>query len=203
MAMVADPIQKPTTTFHDALAQAELLARQHLPEVLHERLRCAALLIKEGKVLQMDDGHTWEVESASVAGKIYSINGAGCSCEDAQYRAPQARCKHLLATLLVRKALALMGAEAAQTETEAVAPPEDAPAAEPHEPVQAEVVRGIDPKWLTTIHGKPHVRYMGLLAMAHERGIKSIAAKFISVTPEMALAEATRSHGRVPGWHDL
>jgi hypothetical protein len=36
----------------------------------------------------------------------------------------------------------------------------------------------------------PFIRYRGLLALAHARGIKSLVAKFISVTPDMALAEA-------------
>src|SRR5207248_5144296 len=33
-------------------------------------------------------------------------------------------------------------------------------------------------------------QYAGLLALAHERGLVSLKARFISVTPELALAEA-------------
>jgi hypothetical protein len=40
------------------------------------------------------------------------------------------------------------------------------------------------------LHGKPFVQYAGLLALAHERGLVSLKAHFISVTPELALAEA-------------
>ena len=95
-------------TFPQALEQAELLARQSLPHLLHERISCAVALVRNGKVLQRDDGHTWDVESGSKPDVTYSINGHGCQCEDATYRAPAGRCKHLLATLLARKALALM-----------------------------------------------------------------------------------------------
>jgi hypothetical protein len=40
------------------------------------------------------------------------------------------------------------------------------------------------------LHGKPFVQYAGLLALAHERGLVSLKASFISVTAELALAEA-------------
>jgi len=124
MSTVPHPIAQTHISFRDALDRAELLARQSLPEVLHERLTCAVALVKDGKVMQLDDGHTWEVESASVAGKIYSIDGAGCSCEDAQYRAHKGLCKHTLATLVCRKAMVLIRqAQAAQAETPTVAPP--------------------------------------------------------------------------------
>ena len=35
------------------------------------------------------------------------------------------------------------------------------------------------------------VQYAGLLAMAHERGLVTLSAHFISVTGDLALAEAT------------
>src|SRR5690349_2410101 len=45
-------------------------------------------------------------------------------------------------------------------------------------------------KWITKIHGKEFIQYAGLLAMAHEQGLIELAAEFISVTPELALAAA-------------
>ena len=105
-----------TRTFTQALEQAELLARQALPEALHERLSCAVALVRRGSVFQDDTGH-WTVASASTEGKRYSVNGS-CACEDAFYRAPEGRCKHKLAQLLARKTQALMAV--AQT-------PDDAP----------------------------------------------------------------------------
>jgi hypothetical protein len=49
------------------------------------------------------------------------------------------------------------------------------------------------------LHGKPFVQYAGLLALAHERGLVSLKTHFISVTPELALAEAAAvfADGRV------
>jgi hypothetical protein len=41
------------------------------------------------------------------------------------------------------------------------------------------------------LHGWQFVQYAGLLAMAHEKGLQSLSAHFISVTSELALAEAT------------
>ena len=49
---------------------------------------------------------------------------------------------------------------------------------------------GLDPRHLTSLHGKMFVRYTGLLALAHERGLVSLKARFISVTADLALAEA-------------
>src|SRR5215471_714331 len=45
-------------------------------------------------------------------------------------------------------------------------------------------------KWVKKIHGRDFVQYEGLLAMAHEHGLQELAAEFISVTPELALAAA-------------
>jgi hypothetical protein len=41
-----------------------------------------------------------------------------------------------------------------------------------------------------SIYGKPFVRYARLLALAHEHGLVSLKVHFISVTVELALAEA-------------
>jgi hypothetical protein len=45
-------------------------------------------------------------------------------------------------------------------------------------------------KWIKHIHGKEFIQYAGLLAIAHEQGLQELAAEFISVTPELALAAA-------------
>ncbi len=51
----------------------------------------------------------------------------------------------------------------------------------------------------STVPILPFVRYVGLLQLAHARGLLSLKARFISVTPELALAEAeaTFADGRV------
>jgi len=51
---------------------------------------------------------------------------------------------------------------------------------------------GIIPsRFITQIHGKDFIQYAGLLAMAHDRGLVSLSAKFITVSDDMALAEAS------------
>src|SRR5919199_914647 len=51
-------------------------------------------------------------------------------------------------------------------------------------------MRRICSKWIKKLHGKEFIQYAGLLAMAHEHGLTDLAAEFISVTPELALAAA-------------
>ena len=46
-------------------------------------------------------------------------------------------------------------------------------------------------EYLITIKGKEFVQYAGLLALAHASGLQSLTARFVSLTPEVALAEAT------------
>jgi hypothetical protein len=118
-------------TFTQALEQAELLARQALPQLLHERISCAVALVKAGAVLETDTPHIWSVASASTPGKEYTVNGS-CNCQDAQYRAPQGRCKHMLATMLARKTLKLMQGQDEHAQVEAPAPQERSAPANQH-----------------------------------------------------------------------
>jgi hypothetical protein len=57
-------------------------------------------------------------------------------------------------------------------------------------PIEDPTPAGIDRRFLTYLHSKPFVKYAGLLALAHERGLVSLKVRFISVTPDLALAEA-------------
>ena len=189
MAIVAEIAPTNTLTFQQALDMAEVLARTALPPALHERLSCALALVKAGAVLQLDDGHTWTVASARTPGKEYRVNGA-CSCADAHYRA-QKRCKHALAVYLARKTLELMQAPAAQEDP--------APQAVPVEPAPAAPVHGIQPQYLTTIQGRPFVRFEGLLALAHERGLVALETTVVQVTSDGAVCQSTArfADGRV------
>jgi hypothetical protein len=197
MATLTYDLEPSKLTFRDALDQAEVLARQNLPQVLHERLSCAVALVKSGAVLQMDDG-AWEVGSASVPGKQYHINGTGCPCEDAHYRAPQGRCKHVLSVFLARKALALMGAQTALAPQ--AAPPaggsqEEPPAAEP----VLTRKRVIPAHFLQQLQGKPFIKFVGLLQMAHEEGLVSLTEEWTFNSEELSLAHAvaTFADGRM------
>ena len=53
--------------------------------------------------------------------------------------------------------------------------------------------------YMISLHGKDFVQFAGLLALAHERGLQSLKADFVSVTDALALATATATFadGRV------
>lgn len=48
----------------------------------------------------------------------------------------------------------------------------------------------IPPQFSVELHGKQFVTFSGLLTLAHERGLVSLKADFLSVTAEIALAHA-------------
>jgi hypothetical protein len=48
----------------------------------------------------------------------------------------------------------------------------------------------IPDEYYTNIHGNKYVRYAGLLALAHDRGLIELKAEFVSVTADLALAAA-------------
>jgi hypothetical protein len=119
-------------TFHQALAQAEAQARSTLAPALHERLSCAVSLVKDGRVFQASDG-TWQVDSTSRAGLVYSVNGT-CACDDVHYnRPPKDLCKHRLAMFLSQRVLTLMRQPPQPVVPEGVelAPPPVEPPVEP------------------------------------------------------------------------
>jgi hypothetical protein len=73
--------------------------------------------------------------------------------------------------------------------------------AEPPAPVQAEapgVPENLKP-YVVHLHGKPFVRYVGLLALAHERGLVQLTTRieFHSDALVLASATATFQDGRV------
>lgn len=183
MSTVPDLEPFGTLSFQQALDMAEVLARNALPTVLHERLSCAVALVKAGAVLETDEPHTWTVASASTPGKEYTVNGH-CPCEDAHYRAHKGMCKHVLAVLLARKTLKLMERQAPVEPQEAAAvmadiPSQPAPGQEP--------LHGIPVQYVTTIQGRPFVRFEGLLAMAHERGLVELTTTVVTVTADFAV----------------
>src|SRR5262245_38876604 len=66
----------------------------------HGRLAKAVALARSGGALLLPTGYV-EVQSQSTDERTYTVNGS-CPCPDAAYRAPEGRCKHLLAAWLVR-----------------------------------------------------------------------------------------------------
>ena len=74
---------------------------------------------------------------------------------------------------LVRKAHALL-------------PPDPGP--QPEAP--AELSHGIDPRHIVMIQGKPFVKFVGLLELAHQRGLQSLRVEWTFNDPELSLAHA-------------
>jgi len=152
--------------FCEALETVFGQAQQALP--LNERTAKARDLVLAGAVVQNQDG-TFTVSSQCDPGKRYTVNGSSCNCPDAQHRDIQ--CKHLIATWLwrkTRKVLEQQLGEAASTQ--------------PTSP--------IPPQCIVELHGKQFVTFSGLLTLAHERGLVSLKADFITVNAELALAHA-------------
>lgn len=153
-------------------------ASQALPQ-LNGRIEKGRDLVLTSAVVRNQDG-TFTVQSQCEPGKNYTVNGSSCDCPDAQNR--EIQCKHLIATWLWRKARKVIE----QQQSETVLPQATSPVEASGTPTPT-----IPQQFLTEIHGKQFVQYAGLLAMAHQHGLVSLSASFISVSSDIALAEAT------------
>ena len=172
-----------TSTFLDILSiEVTTLQAQH--PILADALGRAQAIVTDGRLFPEDDGRRAMVQSSDGA-TWYAVNGQ-CPCKASQHR--EEPCKHRLAFRLYQKVADRLAAE---EERWTVDLDPDVPASVP------EAVR-IPPQFITELHGKAFVQYTGLLALAHERGLVSLKARLISVTPELALAaaEAVFADGR-------
>jgi hypothetical protein len=70
---------------------------------MQRRLESAAQLVLTGGVAPAGAGH-YRVQSRSHPGEAWLVNGS-CTCQDAQYNAPEGLCGHRLAAYLYRRAL--------------------------------------------------------------------------------------------------
>src|SRR5437588_6179548 len=153
VAEAAATVQTHHTLFADAVKQVSVMAQAKLPESLHGRVQRATALVLNGAVWMEEDGHTCMVQSSKSG--WYPVNGH-CICADAS-KAQDGFCKHRLSKAIYRRAGELQREPVPQIST-AIA---DAPA----------TPQGIPAQYITHLHGKPFVRYAGLLAIAHERGL--------------------------------
>jgi hypothetical protein len=175
------------TAWRKAVADVAAKASEKMPESLG-RINAAVKLALAGDVDLLPDGGAM-VASRSKAGAEYFVVNGTCECPDFQ-RAPGNFCAHRLAYgLVVRANEEVVQAPAGEPVCHADATASHT-ASTPSPTPLPEAASGIDPRFLTYLHGKPHIRYVGLLAMAHAKGLVSLKAHFISVTPELALAEA-------------
>jgi hypothetical protein len=176
--------------WREAVAEIAAKAKQTLPQC-NGRVDSAVKIVLAGDVEEQPDG-TARVASQSNGETVYHVVNGSCDCKDYP-KAPSGWCKHRIAAGIVKRAYPL-----AKAKLEAVSNGQATPASQPTpaQPQAAPAVaetpglpEGLKP-FIVTLHGKPFVQYAGLLFLAHERGLVSLKAHFISVTPELALAEA-------------
>jgi hypothetical protein len=101
--------------FREVLAAKIACAKLKLPES-NGRVEMAGSLVLMGDVSGPDDAGAWQVGSCSDPAKVYHVQGTTCDCHDWE-RAPQHRCKHLLAVMIVIRVREVLEAEAAQGPT--------------------------------------------------------------------------------------
>jgi hypothetical protein len=160
------------THYRALVAEIAAKAKEKLPAAVNGRVESATKPVLAGDVTFLDDG-TVQVGSSDPT-RYYRLVGSTCTCTDfTQERAPEGWCKHRIAAG-IQKRVQEMLPQSSRVETEA----------------SPEVPTCIDLRFLTYLHGKPFIKYTGLLAIAHTKGLVSLKAHFISVTQELALAEA-------------
>src|SRR6266699_3501301 len=157
-------VQMHHTLFTDAVRQVSALAQAKLPESLHGRVQRATALVLNHAVWMEDDGHTCLVQSSKSG--WYAVNGH-CTCADAS-KAQDGYCKHRLSKAIYRRAGEVMHEPQPQISTALT----DAP---------VETSPGVPAQYITHLHGKPFVRYAGLLAIVHDRCLVSPKGRLISV----------------------
>jgi hypothetical protein len=181
-------------------------AKTTLPEC-HGRVDAAVKLVLAGDVELLDDT-TAKVASQSQGTTKYFVVNGGCTCPDFA-KAPSNWCKHRIAAGLYKRATVLVqrklaqdngashGASHGRVDTPPVPQP-DMPAPIAAQAETSGVPEGLKP-YMVTLHGKPFVRYAGLLALAHERGLVQLTARieFHSDALVLASATATFQDGRV------
>jgi hypothetical protein len=191
----------------DVLAVAAR-AKAALPDVA-DRIDTAATLVLAGAVELLEGGRAARVVSRTDGGTAYHVNGQ-CHCADFS-TAPGNFCAHRLAYGIAKRAASL-----AHERLETLpAPAEQIPEVPPdatdiaagvaageerrdlgHQLTSSEAapladVLAIPAQYLQLIDGKPFVKYAGLLALAHERGLQELEARFTRVSDTLAVAHAT------------
>jgi hypothetical protein len=141
------------------------------------RIDKARRIILDGRV--KPTGQHAHIGSDTDAETLYAVTREGCDCTDSESKAPQGMCKHRIAWQIYRCAYGAINRPAL---------PQTAPTALP-EPGDAAL--RIPAQFITHLHGKAFVQFVGLLAMAYEHGLRSLSARFTAVTADLATAEAT------------
>lgn len=168
----------------DAVATVHAKAVEALPAHT-ARLDLARLLVLDGAVVPQQDG-SFLVQSQTLGDKRhYRVNGR-CECPGYAKQA-QGYCKHRLASMLYRRAHQLLVPEASSTPTSTPAPELDETTPQPEASIPTPTIRR---EYIVTIQDKPFVKFAGLLALAHERGLIALTAEWTFNDADLSLAHA-------------
>jgi hypothetical protein len=148
-------------------------ATHALPEA-NGRIARAVTILTQGGVIQT--AHGYSVQSLTDPTKHYALNGV-CPCPDAEKAPHGGMCQHRIAAGMHRRVLALLQGEAGAEELPALAP-------------VARLAPVIPQQYIALIQGKPFIKYAGLLALAHERGLIELAAEWTYNDATLSLAHA-------------
>jgi hypothetical protein len=181
--------------YRETVASVASRAKAAMPEALHGRIDAGQKLVLAGDVELLPDGRAQVASQSNGATSYYVVNGE-CSCKDFP-KALDGWCKHRLGAAIhkrVRQALAIADVQRAAPQDNA--PPQDdaQPTPTPVEPPAGELTHDMQllTPYITLIHGKKFVQYAGLLALAHARGLRELAATITThIDGTLAIAEAT------------
>jgi hypothetical protein len=196
------------SSFREAVLAVAARAKAALPEVV-DRIDTAAALVLAGAVELREGGRTAWVVSRLDGGIAYHVNGQ-CQCPDFS-TAPGHFCAHRLAYGIAKRATglaqerlevfpaspgqapeALPGATDLAGRTAVGGDGRDlGPRSTPNEGPPLADVLAIPAPYVQLIEGRPFVKYAGLLALAHERGLQQLEARFSRVSDTLAVAHAT------------
>jgi hypothetical protein len=165
-----NPLTAQDAAFVTAVHAVAQRAHVALP-LANGRIERAVEIVLSGGVELFDDGHA-VVQSQSRPHVVYACNG-NCACDDAQHAPHGQVCKHRLAARIQQRAQEEMGTVEAFPELE-----------------PAPTVAGIAPEHLVEIQGKRFVKFVGLLALAHARGLSSLTADWTYNDAGLSLAHA-------------
>src|SRR5215831_271685 len=171
------------TAFRQAVEDVAVHARAKLPQTVNGRVDAAVKIVLQGDVEVLPDDQA-RISSQSNGTTTYHLVDGICDCKDFE-KAPDHWCKHRIAYGIYKRASALAKHRLASQEQDIP------PAVEPTFPIETLGTTPIPAHFLTEIHGKQFVKYEGLLAMAHDKGLVHLSAHFITVSGDLALAEAT------------
>ena len=177
--MATSTLSPDRPAWRSAVAEIADKAKAKLPECTG-RIDSALKIVLAGDVELLQEGGA-RVASRSDGRMVYHLANGRCDCKDYP-RAPGQLCAHRLAYGIAKRATALT-----QQRLEAQA---ESPTPAPVASGTAPIPQSIPPQFIVELHGKQFVTFSGLLTLAHEKGLASLKADFITVTAELALAHA-------------